>query len=124
MAFGRLVQELDAGEVTGVTALVEVEHQRVALPEQPAHHRPANKAGTAGHQDAAAADEQGTRRRAGRIQTRAEAYACTKLIAVGIREGCLGWFKQLGTRTRRCPGGGWGLTAKPCWKASLAVLLA
>ena len=58
---------LNAGEIAGVTALVEVEHQRVAVCEQAAHHgttdvdasRPEAVAGPTGHQDAAAAGEQG-----------------------------------------------------------------
>ena len=50
---------LDAGEITGVTAFVEVEHQRVALPQQAANHRPADEAGAAGHKNALAAGEQG-----------------------------------------------------------------
>jgi len=59
-------QLLNAGEIAGVTAVVEVEDQRVAVCEQAAHHgttdvdasRPEAVA-AAGHQDAAAAGEQG-----------------------------------------------------------------
>ena len=51
-------------------------------------------------------------------------YVCTKLLTIGIGLGCLGWKEIFGIWIRRRPGGGWGLMAKPCWKPSLAVLLA
>jgi hypothetical protein len=58
---------LDAGEIAGVAARVEVEDQRLAVCEQAAPHGPAValgfcaavEAAAAGHQDAAAAGEQG-----------------------------------------------------------------
>ena len=42
---------LDATAIAGVTDFVEVEHQRIALRQQPAHHRTTNKASTTGDQD-------------------------------------------------------------------------
>ena len=59
VALGRLRQHFDAGEVAGVAHLVQVEHQRLAACQQSAHHGAADEAGTARHQDAAAAGEQG-----------------------------------------------------------------
>ena len=58
VALGRLGQGLDAGEVAGVATFIEIEHQRLAFAQQPAHHRPADKAGPTGHQDAAAAGQE------------------------------------------------------------------
>ena len=54
----RLWQRLDIGEVAGVATFIEIEHQRLAFAQQPAHHRPADKAGPTGHQDAAAAGQE------------------------------------------------------------------
>ena len=42
---------LDATAVAGVTHFVEVEHHSIALGQQPAHHRTANKASTTGDQN-------------------------------------------------------------------------
>ncbi len=63
----------DAGEIAGAAALAEVQDQRLAVCEQTAHHGPADVdasrpeaiAGTAGHQDVAAAGEQGGNLRRG-----------------------------------------------------------
>ena len=51
-------------------------------------------------------------------------YVCTKLVAIGVWLGCLGWKELFGIWMRRRPGGGWGSMAKPCWKPSLEQLLA
>ena len=42
VALGRLGQGLEADEITGGAALVEVVDQRLAACEQPAHHGPAD----------------------------------------------------------------------------------
>jgi hypothetical protein len=42
--------ELDAGEIAGVAELVEVAHRGIGVPQQPPHQRPADEAGSAGHQ--------------------------------------------------------------------------
>ena len=42
VALGRLGQGLNAGEVAGLAALVEVEHQGVAVCQQAAYHRTAD----------------------------------------------------------------------------------
>ena len=129
VALSRLGQGLDAGEVACVAALVEVEHQGVALLKQPAHHRAADKAGAAGHQDAVAAGEQGGNVGwggvgHGRGGQDAIKYVCTKLVTIGIGLSCLGWKKVFEIKMRRRPGGGWGSMARPCWKPSLEQLLA
>ena len=59
-----------------------------------------------------------------RASTQTWAYACTKLVNVGIGQGCLRWMEFFRIWMRRFPGGGWGLTAKQFWKPPLAVLLA
>ena len=53
-----LGQRLDAGEVAGIATFIEIEHQRLAFAQQPAHHRPADKACPTGHQDAVAAGQE------------------------------------------------------------------
>jgi hypothetical protein len=78
----------------------------LAPPVTRMRRRPASRAGTSG----------------GAIQ--AWAYACTKLADVGIGLGCLGWMNLFRVWMFRRPGGGWGSTAKPCWKPLLALLLA
>ena len=49
-----LEHRLDPGEIAGITHLVEVEHQRVALQQQPPHHGPADESAATGHQNPAA----------------------------------------------------------------------
>jgi hypothetical protein len=77
----------------------------------------------------------GSSRRAGRERpvgwcwaraelSRGREYACTRLAGIVVVLGYLGWVKSLGIWMRRRPGGGWGSTAKPCWKPLSAVLLA
>ena len=51
-------------------------------------------------------------------------YVCTKLVMIGIGLGYLRWKEIFVIWIRRRPGSGWGLMAKPCWKPSLALLLA
>jgi hypothetical protein len=60
---------LDAGEVAGVAARVEVEHQRLALGQQPAHHRPAEALGFCAAVKAGAAVTRMRRRPASRERT-------------------------------------------------------
>ena len=53
VALNRLgAQAFDAGEIAGVTQLVEIEHRGAGIAQQPAHQRPANEAGAAGNQHA------------------------------------------------------------------------
>ena len=50
VALNRLRQRLNAGEIAGITQLVEIEHNSRAVAQQAPHHRASNEARTAGDQ--------------------------------------------------------------------------
>ena len=59
-------QRLDAGEVAGLAQLVEIEHQRLAVTQQAAHHGTADDTGSTGHKHPlGGAWQQGGARRCG-----------------------------------------------------------
>ena len=71
MATGRrrslLVQHgLDPGEIAGVAHFVEVEHQSVALQQQPTHHGLADEAAATGDQNSGGAPPAAQRQSASR----------------------------------------------------------
>ena len=125
---------LDAGELVGLAALVEVEHQCLATAQLPTHHRPANvhtvgrrPYSATSHQDEVATGEHGWNVRAvfsgigGAVTVRGSTDAL-RAVAIAAGLGCLGvGVSTLGIWMPRRHGGAWYLTAKPFWKPSLAV---